>query len=332
MLSGKLWPAHPHPYPDELLSSWLVRVAHANGLKVQTFCHREFGPNHQVWNRDIDRLAPDWILERMRQATGLPLNSIHATTLLPYRGCLYRQQPSSGQLRWVLPLQIYHRTRQGFGLQYCPHCLAEDSEPYFRRAWRVAFYTFCPKHNVMLLDRCPACGSGVAFHRLELGHPHQINIDSLSTCAGCGFDLRQAVTTTVNIWDEHVFTLWRQAQRLITGDTGLKTHIDLGHLDVLHHFCELCVSRRLALKLHTYLCQHSSTTEVGLTAGRLTFEQRPLLERHHVIGLAWWLLDQWPSRLQQAHRQRIVRYNVLMKDFDKPPDWYSQMTSKLIHP
>ncbi|MCG9053513.1 TniQ family protein [Laribacter hongkongensis] len=332
MLTGKRWPAHPHPLTDELLSSWLVRIAHANGLKVQTFCHREFGQNHQVWNRDIDRLAPDWLLTRLEESIGLSLDTVRATTLLPYRGRLYHQQPSSGQLRWVLPLQIYHRTRQGFGLQYCPHCLAEDAEPYFRRAWRVAFYTFCPKHNVMLLDRCPACGSGVAFHRLELGHPQQISIDSLSVCAGCGFDLRQAATTTINIWDEHVFALWRQALRQTTGDPGIKTYIDLGHLDVLHHFCGLCVSRRLALKLHPYLCQQTGTPEVELTAGRLTFEQRPLHERHHVIGLAWWLLDLWPSRLQQAHRHRVVRYNVLMKDFDEPPEWYSQMASKLMHP
>ena len=329
MLSGKIWPAHPPPYPDELLSSWLVRLAHANGLKVQTFCHHEFGIAHQVWNRDVDRLAPDWLLTRLKEGSGLPLDIVSGTTLIPYHGRLYHQRPLSGQLRWILPLQLYHRKRQGFGLQYCPHCLAEDTEPYFRRVWRVALYTFCQKHNVMLLDRCPVCGSGVAFHRLELGQPKQVTINSLSVCSSCGFDLRQAPTAPVNIWDEQVFAMWRQSLKLITHASMVKNFIDFTCLDVLHHFCGLCVSRRMALKLHAYLCQCANIPEIAFTEGRVSFEQRPLVERHHVIGLAWWLLGQCPSRLQEAHKQRVVRYNVLMKDFDESPNWYSQVVLKL---
>lgn len=35
MLSGEIWPAHPHPLPDEILSSWTLRVAAANGVRLQ---------------------------------------------------------------------------------------------------------------------------------------------------------------------------------------------------------------------------------------------------------------------------------------------------------
>lgn len=329
MLSGKLWPAHPHPYPDELLSSWLVRVAHANGLKVQTFCHLEFGLNHQVWNRDIDRLAPDWILERMGQATGLPVDSVRSTTLLPYLGCLYLQRPSSGQLRWILPLKIYHRMRHGFGLQYCPQCLADDQEPYFRRAWRVAFYTFCPRHNVMLQDRCPVCGSGVAFHRLGLGRSQLLDHLSLSICAYCDFDLRQAIATLIENGDDKVFYLWRKALMLTTGNRGSEAPSNPNYLDVLHHFCKLCTSRRLAPQLRAYLCAQKGNIHVSLAQARMLFEQRSVSERHHVFGLALWLLDQWPARLLQAYQDHAVRYNELLKDFDNPPDWYSQTVHKL---
>ncbi|WP_369124446.1 TniQ family protein, partial [Undibacterium sp. CCC2.1] len=64
---------------------------------------------------------------------------------------------------------MYHRKRNAYGLQFCPTCLAEDSVPYFRRRWRVAFYTVCNEHKTMLLDRCPKCGSSVAAHRLDIG-------------------------------------------------------------------------------------------------------------------------------------------------------------------
>lgn len=330
MLSGRHWPVHPRPLPDELLTSWLVRLAHANGLKVQTFCQHEFGLNHQVWNRDVDRLAPDWLVRRLAEGSGLSLGTVLATSLQPYREVLFQHFPLSGQLRWILPLQLYHRKRQGYGLQYCPRCLADDTEPYFRRAWRVALYTFCPTHGVLLQDRCPSCGSGVAFHRLELGHPQQTQIDSLSLCSVCGFDCRLAVTPSVERWDRRVFATWRAVLRRIDASKGMPHRFADGTLDVLHHICVLQVSRRRALKLHPYLCRQTGQPERVLTTGRLTFEQRPLLERHHVIGLAWWLLDRWPTRLQRAWEDGAVRYNVLLKDFDDAPKWYSQMASSLL--
>lgn len=73
-------PAHPKPYFDELLSSWLIRLAHTNGLKVQTFCHLLF-PNFEIWNRDIDRHAPDFVIETLAEKTGSTAEQIHATTL-----------------------------------------------------------------------------------------------------------------------------------------------------------------------------------------------------------------------------------------------------------
>ena len=70
----ELWPCHPKPLPDELLTCWLVRVAHAHQLKVQTFCDQVFGKERQIWNRDCDRLAPRWLVNRLSIQTGTPLS------------------------------------------------------------------------------------------------------------------------------------------------------------------------------------------------------------------------------------------------------------------
>lgn len=45
MTHGELWPAHPRPLKDELLSSWIVRVIQANGIKLQTLSRMLFGEN-----------------------------------------------------------------------------------------------------------------------------------------------------------------------------------------------------------------------------------------------------------------------------------------------
>ncbi|MFA6699756.1 MAG: TniQ family protein, partial [Thiomicrospira sp.] len=89
MLSGKLWPVHPHPSPDELLSSWLVRIAHGNGEKVQSFCHHEFGIERQIWNRDIDRQAPEWLLTILSERTATTIERVKQTTLKRYEGVLF---------------------------------------------------------------------------------------------------------------------------------------------------------------------------------------------------------------------------------------------------
>jgi len=134
MLSGQLWPVHPHPYQGECLSSWLVRITHANGMKVQTFCGEAFGREFQVWNRDIERLRPDWLLETLSKKTATRYYDVRQTTFYPFEGRLFHHYRAAGVLRWALPLVMYHRKRKGHGMQYCPLCLKEDKDPYYRTA------------------------------------------------------------------------------------------------------------------------------------------------------------------------------------------------------
>lgn len=322
MLSGDYLPAHTHPFRDELLSSWLVRLAHANGLKVQPFCDLIFGHEHQLWNRDIDRLAPSWLMDMMSAKAGVPLRRTWETTLLGYEGSVYSRRPKSGQLRWILPLQIFHRKRLGHGVQFCPSCLSEDVDPFYRRSWRVAFYTFCSRHNVMLFDRCPDCGSGVAFHRLELGRPEMFEAGSLASCWNCGFDFRQSPAIQVKWWDVQLFQTWRNYLRWIDCGPRSVLSIDKSKLSVLHHFCTLMISTRLAPKLQSYLATKAHQEVIPLGDRRVFFEFYSVGERHHILCLAWWLLNQWPDRLRKAWQSGAVRFNVLLKDFDSAPAWY----------
>lgn len=71
MLSGKIWPAHPHPLPDELLTSWMVRLAEANGIRLQALSWMLFGNAHSPWNRDADRSAPKWLIKALSRYSGV---------------------------------------------------------------------------------------------------------------------------------------------------------------------------------------------------------------------------------------------------------------------
>jgi len=206
-LSGTLWPIRYKPLDDELLSCWLVRLSHGHGLKVQTFCNLLFGNRLQVWNRDIDRLAPSWLLDELIARTGTMRNRAELTTLRVFEGVLYPHFKESGNLAWVLAAQVYHRQRMGYAQQFCARCLSEDEVPYFRKTWRVALKTVCIRHQCMLWDRCPKCEVGVAFHRMDMGRPFVPENGALAACFNCGFNLAAAPTRPIQVLDKPAIEL-----------------------------------------------------------------------------------------------------------------------------
>lgn len=316
----ELWPCHPHPLTDELLSCWLVRIAHAHRLKVQTFCDQVFGKERQIWNRDIDRLAPRWVVNRLSIQTGTTLADAHRTALTTYRQLLYPRRRDSGVLPWILPLEIWHRKREGHGLQFCPACLAEDPVPYYRKRWRVALYTCCTQHNAMMHDRCPACGAGVAFHRIELGRYGGADEGPLTYCHECGFDFRDSPMIAPTFYENSSQQLMLEALNMLEGGGGRK--FDLGFFNVLHQMCKILLANIKHARLREYVIGRANALDMPLAVEKMSFEEHPLQERHHVIQLSMWLMVEPDRRIVEAWRSRAVRYNVLKRDFRALPPWF----------
>lgn len=190
-LSGTLLPVHLQPKDDELLSSWIIRLAHVHGIKVQTFSAMLFGRNTTIWNRDLDQLAPVEDLKILSTVTGVSLDRIEQTTLRSLEGILFERHTPNGMCRWIIPIGIFHRSRRRPGLMFCPKCLKEDNEPFFRRTWRLAFATACIKHRCYLLDSCPNCKSPLAPHRSDMQSRSVFPVAGLNVCCWkCGFDYR----------------------------------------------------------------------------------------------------------------------------------------------
>lgn len=323
-----LWPIRYKPLPDELLSCWLVRLAHGHGLKVQTFCNLMFGNKRQVWNRDIDRLAPPWLIEELVRRTGTPSEIAWNTTLHAYEGILYSKFRSAGVLQWILTLKMYHRTRQGFGLQFCPTCMAEDSIPYFRKRWRIALNTICTRHGNMLLDRCPECGSGVAFHRLDMTRADEIEVTPLSYCHLCGFDFRNAAIDKPIVYDPKASQLLLKLNRQFDQDIILGSEWDVGQFSVMHQLCRIMTARSKHVHLREFILDQVGAQDIELTTGYINFEMRTIHERHHLLQLAAWMLFDFEFRLTSAWHSRGVRYNILLKDFESAPGWYKNIVLK----
>jgi hypothetical protein len=309
-----------------------VRIAEANGIKLYTLTLGLFGDRLTPWHRDIDRLAPKWLLNQICAKTGVGYWDAYHTTLTGYRTHLYPRRQVSGQLRWILPISTFGLDRRGYGQQFCPECLAQDASPYFRRCWRVGFFTFCPTHGGMLLDACHACGIPVALHRRDIGRD-LAESKGLAHCQKCGADYRAASRKQAVGADYQAHSMHQELLHAVTENSNGRSHYNLGFFGVLHQLCKALGASANAGRLSRWV-----ETQPGITAAvlpsprRATFESRRIHERHALVSLALWLLCDLPLRLTAAWRDKAVRYNHLLKDFDQPPRWYADVCTPLKRP
>ena len=278
----------------------------------------------QVWNRDIDRLGPNWIIEALSEGSGTPIQVAYETTLRSYEGWLFPAFRAAGSLQWITTLKMFHRTRQGFGMQYCPQCLYEDEDPFFRKAWRVAFITTCPAHRCMLRDRCIDCGAGVAFHRGDIGCFAGQHRNSIADCYSCGGSLTRESGDTIEAYDSQVLDwLSDLSLSVLNFDRSSQS----SNIDVMRQMAVLLTSRFSTMKLHAHVCQQLAVPEMSLAEGRTPIETRSLKERHHLIQLIAWLMMDLQPRLNDAWRAKAVRYNHMLKDFKRAPQGYLDTVS-----
>lgn len=315
MLSGELWPAHPHPLHNELLTCWIVRTAHANGLKAQTFCEQVFGKEFQIWNRDIDRNAPAWLLNIMSSKTGTLKKTVQNSTVALYESRLFPTLHSYSQLRWFMPVKKHHRVNKGYALQYCPLCLGEDPTPYFRLSWRLALYTFCSKHKVLMMDRCQHCQEPVMFHRVEQGKPKKIDVETLDSCWHCSQPLSSAIAEPIQLIPKLVDMKWTSLLRSIDRQFYPAGGLNFQNITLLHQLCRLLSSKKYRPKLAKYISDKVGYPSLELEPASLIFEQRSIQERHAILQMAWWLMTN-RKRIKTAIKEKALRINWLYRDLD----------------
>ena len=189
-----LWPVHPRPQHDELLSSWMIRIARGNGYKIHDFYAEFFGRARQIWTREVDHHAPAWLIKALCERTGQSVERIRGMTLRTYESYAFEIFNETGNTRWIMPVGVYHRTRRAHGQQFCPVCLDEDDLPYLRRQWRLSLAAACLRHRILLQDRCAACGKPVVAHRADTAaRSNSRGHLGLHRCVFCRSDLAAPV-------------------------------------------------------------------------------------------------------------------------------------------
>ena len=150
------WPVHVQIFDDELLSTWLVRVALEQGCDPLVATSNMWS-KWRAWTRDLDRLIDSEKILILAECTNIAPDRLAGASVWHLVKLMSSKvTPDSTNWPWLLPLGSRNRNHRG-GLQFCPECLKGDPQPYFRRIWRMAWLVACPIHGCLLLDRCEMC-------------------------------------------------------------------------------------------------------------------------------------------------------------------------------
>lgn len=164
---------------SEGLLSWFIGVAHAHSLSPRVLMKhlmQQSDAHRDVWNGtsffEKDSVTVNGFGKYARMAVELlqpktdvaveAMTMLHLKDLLPHNG----EGALARNPRW------------------CPFCMCEQvragQRPHYRLDWSFEHYRACPQHEVLLSDRCSACGSLQSFVPI---YP------SLVHCCHCGYPL-----------------------------------------------------------------------------------------------------------------------------------------------
>lgn len=303
--------------PDESLSSWFARLAGANALRPGDL-FAILQPGGFRYPRDLDRFADDVLLNHLTEATGTKNISIRQATFRRWAGLLYESDDGLNKLAW-LPPAGREDSRRSFGQQICPRCVEEDSRPYLRLSWRLAFVIACPKHRCFLVDRCPRCGEPINILR-------QNRVDRIE-CWSCGNTISlstpEYVTTSTLIIQEHLLSVLRDRWAELGGAGVIFAP---AFFQLLMLVFRLLSSGKHALPLRIWIGSQSTTLASHIQIPRL--REIELLNprvRSNVLSMASYLLDDWPHRFVTGCRTVGLTRRHLLKSGRQYPFAYQHV-------
>lgn len=292
-------------YPNESISSWLIRAALDCGTEPITFTGF-YWDKWRLWTYDLDRgfepIAPqiyeDITALSLNQQVNLASHSLYAV-LKP----INRESTLiKGQAKWVISRGSRNRTFR-VGQSYCPCCLEEV--PYLRNEWRFAWHFGCLKHQVLFESKCPCCG--------EIYQPHLLSAEKrqLNYCHQCGKKL-QIVTTPLN---EAEIATMETLDKVFTTNSGefFGKRVDAQiYFAILRYFINLVRRAAVAKSTHAFArfveqCSISQA-EICQTKTALAFEQLPIEERKNLLVKAVKILNLSSKDFIQAiQKSRITQ-------------------------
>lgn len=304
-----LWPFRPKPVREESFSSWFSRLAWSNGLSPQELYHIAL-PGSRLYHIDLERHVCNELVNNLALHTGLNPDDLWRRTLQYWSGRLFERDNGHIKIPWI-PTAGTHQSLNSYGQQVCTDCLSEAQVPYLHRYWRLSFVTGCKRHGVFLRDRCPDCASLIQ-PLYTSAHP-----GSVSSCWRCGFDFRKAERDTcvdptgMSVQQKLISIAERGWQKM--GAYG--PVYSLSYFRILWLVYRLLVAGRFAMLLREWIGRHAKIPIPPAGIPRIKEVERlnPRCRRA-LIGMAYFLLGDWPHRFIRTCSDNGISSRVLIKD------------------
>jgi len=179
-------PIHPPPQPMESLTSYLTRLAEANGIptlyRLQPIL---FPDRHADSIREMKDIPPK-SFDSLSIAAHCSEAALQAITFYHLIKKFGRPTNSVAVAQFLLG----HLAPQ---LRYCPICLQTDP-PHYILPWRFVMLAGCPQHGCRLLDRCSGCGYEIPLLTAPL---------KMNRCPQCGLALSAGRVETLDELQHH---------------------------------------------------------------------------------------------------------------------------------
>ena len=170
-------PLRPQPRPLESLTSYLIRLAEANGIRSTSAFSTLFSEDPNTMRQLVDLIDfPLLSFEAMPKVIGCSRPRLLALTFYHLARKFGRSIAALRQDHFLLGATAAH-------LRYCPHCLQESA--HFSLTWRFHTLPGCARHACRFLERCGYCGEQLPL----FGSPLK-----MAFCPACGRDLRACRT------------------------------------------------------------------------------------------------------------------------------------------
>jgi len=179
-------PFYVEPKEDEILLSWLLRLATRLQVSLHTLVRGGFWIDDRRERTEWWRRPEPQMLSRIGAKTGISLARLREMTFERWAP-VYRDDEASERFG-AERFRAQAPRRLGFRYVLCEQCIEAAAARYLRTAWAVGWVAVCPEHSTLMTARCQKCRA-----KLRIGRPSSIARFSPNICVQCGNDLRYSL-------------------------------------------------------------------------------------------------------------------------------------------
>lgn len=171
-------PVHPQPHHLETLTSYVTRLAQANGIQTAHELKQVVFPNRNIQGVLAMKDLPPKTYDRLPEASNCAETMLQNLTLA-HLSTRFSHDTTP------LAVGVFLMEALAGKLRYCPLCL-QSEDPYYVLPWRFPYLKGCPKHGCYLLEQCSFCGKAIPF----LAKPLRIGYCSFCGAALCSGEIQ----------------------------------------------------------------------------------------------------------------------------------------------